>query len=177
MREKMGCNNDLYTLLVDTIGNVQNLHHRDFEQAPAMMAENVRQLSAGVYRLGLDLLVVLDVDRVLDAERLMKTSRVVLKRQKPLVEKKVETKDVASETTAIEDEGVEDEAALKSSAPKKDNVVPVKKAKELEAPAATGALFERICGDAAIEAAGDPFYGKVVRDAYLKPFFDGVNMD
>ena len=76
----MEYNNDLYTLLVDTTGNVQNLHRRDFEQVPATMAENVRQLSAGVYRLDLDLLVVLDVDRVLDAERLMKTSPVVLKR-------------------------------------------------------------------------------------------------
>ena len=44
------------------------------------MAGNVRQLSADVYRLDLDLLVVIDVDRVLDAERLMKTSPVVLKR-------------------------------------------------------------------------------------------------
>jgi hypothetical protein len=61
---------------VDTIGNVQNLHHRDFGQVPATMAENVT---------------------------IMKTSPVVLKRQKPLVEKKVETKDVVSETTAIED--------------------------------------------------------------------------
>jgi hypothetical protein len=78
--ETVEYNNDLYTLLVDTIGNVQNLHHRDFEQVPATMAGNVRQLSAGVYRLDLDLLVVLDVDRVLDAERLMKTSPVVLKR-------------------------------------------------------------------------------------------------
>jgi hypothetical protein len=65
---------------VDTIGNVQNLHHRDFEQVPVPMAGNVRQLSADVYRLDLDLLVVLDVDRVLDAERLMKTSPVVFKR-------------------------------------------------------------------------------------------------
>jgi hypothetical protein len=63
---------------------------------------------------------------------------------------------------------VEDEAAPKLSAPKKDNVVPVKKAKELGAPAAAGA---------SIEAAVDLFYGKVAGDTDLKPFFDGVDMD
>jgi hypothetical protein len=72
---------------------------------------------------------------------------------------------------------VEDEAAPKLSAPKKDNVVPVKKAKELGAPAAAGALFERIGGGASIEAAVDLFYGKVAGDTDLKPFFDGVDMD
>ena len=32
MGETVEYNNDLYTLLVDTIGNVQNLHHRVFNR-------------------------------------------------------------------------------------------------------------------------------------------------
>jgi hypothetical protein len=129
------------------------------------------------------LLVVLDVDRVLDAKRLMKPPPIVLKRRKPLVEKKVETKDASSETTTTEVEGAEDEAAPKSSTPKKDNVVSIKKVKELEAPAAdeapaaTGTLLEKIGGDAAAEAVLDLLYCKVVGDAGLKPFFDDVDMD
>lgn len=172
-------NNDLYTLLVDTIGDVRSLHHRDFEQAPATVAENVRQLSTGVYRLDQDLLVVLDVDRVLDAERLMKTPPVVLKRRKPIVEKKKEPKTVGK-VTPTEDS---DDNITATKATKKDNVVPIKKAEEPEAPAlgsapeATGTLFERIGGDAAVEAAVDLFYGKVIGDAGLKPFFEGVDMD
>jgi chemotaxis signal transduction protein/truncated hemoglobin YjbI len=177
-------NNDLYTLLVDTIGDVRSLHHRDFEQAPATVAENVRQLSTGVYRLDQDLLVVLDVDRVLDAERLMKTPPVVLKRRKPIIEKKEEPK-AASKVTSTDDDAPEeaDDKITATKATKKDNVVPIKKAEEPEAPAlesapeATGTLFERIGGDAAVEAAVDLFYGKVIGDADLKPFFEGVDMD
>ena len=65
------------------------------------MAENVRQLSAGVYCLDLDLLVVFDVDRVLDTERLIKTSPVVLKREKPLVDKKVSIEVISKKSQDI----------------------------------------------------------------------------
>jgi len=65
------------------------------------MAENVGQLSAGVYCLDLDLLVVFDVDRVLDTERLIKTSPVVLKREKPLVDKKVSIEVISKKSQGI----------------------------------------------------------------------------
>jgi len=65
------------------------------------MAENVRQLSAGVYCLDLDWLVVFDVDRVLDTERLIKTSPVVLKREKPLVDKKVSIEVISKKSQGI----------------------------------------------------------------------------
>ena len=65
------------------------------------MAENVRQLSAGVYCLDLDLLVVFDVDRVLDTERLIKTLPVVLKREKPLVDKKVSIEVISKKSQGI----------------------------------------------------------------------------
>lgn len=38
-------------------------------------------------------------------------------------------------------------------------------------------LFERIGGEAAIEAAVELFYEKLVADENLKKFFEGVNMD
>lgn len=41
----------------------------------------------------------------------------------------------------------------------------------------TKSLFERLGGTAAVEAAVDKFYRKVLADARVAPFFDGVDMD
>jgi len=38
-------------------------------------------------------------------------------------------------------------------------------------------LFERLGGEAAIEAAVVDFYGRVMSDDALSPFFDGLDMD
>lgn len=56
---------DLYTLLVDAIGDVRTLPKRDFDSAPSTMEEKVRQLCSGIFRLRGNLLVVLDVGRIL----------------------------------------------------------------------------------------------------------------
>ena len=38
-------------------------------------------------------------------------------------------------------------------------------------------LYERLGGTAAIDAAVDIFYRRVLADAYVKPFFEGVDME
>lgn len=38
-------------------------------------------------------------------------------------------------------------------------------------------IYERIGGDAAVDAAVDRFYRKVLSDDHLRPFFDDVDMD
>ena len=59
---------DLYTLLVDAIGDVRTLPKRDFDTSPSTMEDNVRQLCSGIYRLRGNLLVVLDVSRILHTD-------------------------------------------------------------------------------------------------------------
>jgi purine-binding chemotaxis protein CheW len=64
---------DLYTLLVDAIGDVRTLPKRDFDSAPSTMEDKVRQICAGIFRLRGNLLVVLDVARILLPEAIEAT--------------------------------------------------------------------------------------------------------
>lgn len=57
---------DLYTLLVDTIGDVISLSSELYEKNPSTLDARWREFSDGVYRLSDRLLVVLDVERLLD---------------------------------------------------------------------------------------------------------------
>ena len=58
--------NDLYTLLVDQIGDVIGLSSTLYEKNPDTLDPKWRDFSNGVYRLEKQLLVVLDIDRLLD---------------------------------------------------------------------------------------------------------------
>lgn len=57
---------DLYTLLVDQIGDVVSLSDDLYESNPSTLDARWREFSEGVYRLKDRLLVVLDVERMLD---------------------------------------------------------------------------------------------------------------
>jgi purine-binding chemotaxis protein CheW len=57
---------ELYSLLVDAVGEVLSLETGDAERNPATLDSIWREVSAGIYRLDGKLLVVLDVARVLD---------------------------------------------------------------------------------------------------------------
>ncbi len=58
--------NDLYTLLVDQIGDVIGLSPKLYENNPGTLDPTWRDFSIGVYRLEKQLMVVLDIDRLLD---------------------------------------------------------------------------------------------------------------
>ena len=60
---------DLYTLLVDRIGDVMGLANDLFEKNPATLDLKWREFSLGVYRLEKNLLVVLDIERLLNLPR------------------------------------------------------------------------------------------------------------
>lgn len=57
---------DLYTLLVDKIGDVISLSNDLYESTPGTLDSRWREYCEGVYRLKDRLLVVLDVERLLD---------------------------------------------------------------------------------------------------------------
>ncbi len=56
---------ELYSLLVDAVGEVLTLSEVDYERHPPTMDPQWRENSTGIYRLNGQLLVVLDVSRLL----------------------------------------------------------------------------------------------------------------
>lgn len=81
---------DLYTILVDQIGEVRLLDRSDFEAAPATLSTKLKQLCTGIYRLDGELLAVLDVNQILSAETISQTPpiRFVARRPKEIKESK-----------------------------------------------------------------------------------------
>lgn len=60
---------ELYSLLVDQVGEVLSLPAAKFERNPPTLDMQWREFSAGIYRLEDKLLVVLDVAKLLDFNR------------------------------------------------------------------------------------------------------------
>jgi len=56
---------ELYSLIVDTVGEVLSLSMSDYERNPATLDPKWASVSDGIFRLDDGLLVVLDVDRLL----------------------------------------------------------------------------------------------------------------
>lgn len=57
---------ELYSLVIDSVGEVLKLSSAEFERNPPTIKASLRELSKGIYRLADKLLVILDVERVLD---------------------------------------------------------------------------------------------------------------
>lgn len=57
---------ELYSLLIDEVGEVLSIPTDAFEQNPATLDQGWRGVSGGIYRLEGELMVVLEVDRLLD---------------------------------------------------------------------------------------------------------------
>jgi purine-binding chemotaxis protein CheW len=60
---------ELYSLLIDTVGEVLNLPADRYEANPPTLDPRWRDVSGGIYRLDGQLLVILEVERVLDFAR------------------------------------------------------------------------------------------------------------
>lgn len=61
-------NGELYSLIVDQVGEVLSLPSNDYEKNPATLDDRWREVSDGIYRLAESLLVVLDVKKLLRLE-------------------------------------------------------------------------------------------------------------
>ncbi len=57
---------ELYSLIIDSVGEVLRVSTRDFERNPATLDPIWRDISLGIYRLDDRLLVVLDIARLLE---------------------------------------------------------------------------------------------------------------
>jgi purine-binding chemotaxis protein CheW len=60
---------ELFSLMVDSVGEVLSLADDAFESNPPTISASWREISLGVYRLEGRLLVILDVPRVIDSKR------------------------------------------------------------------------------------------------------------
>jgi len=60
---------ELYSLMVDSVGEVLALKGSAWERNPPTLEPKFREYSLGIYRLDEKLLVVLDVNRLLDYDR------------------------------------------------------------------------------------------------------------
>lgn len=60
---------ELYTLLVDRIGDVVAMSNDLFEKNPGTLSSTWREFSEGVYRLDDKLMVILDIERLLNLRK------------------------------------------------------------------------------------------------------------
>jgi purine-binding chemotaxis protein CheW len=60
---------ELYSLIVDAVGEVMSLPAESYERNPATLDPRWREVSGGIYRLKGKLLVVLEVPRLLEMRR------------------------------------------------------------------------------------------------------------
>lgn len=58
---------ELYSLVIDKVGDVLSLQKEDFEKTPATLDPLWRDISSGIYRLEKELLIVLDVSKFIDS--------------------------------------------------------------------------------------------------------------
>lgn len=61
--------NELYSLIIDRVGDVLHLDDAEFENNPPTLDPVWRSISFGIYRLESDLLVVLDVPKLINSIR------------------------------------------------------------------------------------------------------------
>ena len=58
-------NNEIYSFMVDSVSEVLKFSQQDLEPTPSTLDERLRDLTNGIYKLKENLLIVLDVKRIL----------------------------------------------------------------------------------------------------------------
>lgn len=62
-------NNELFSLIIDTVGDVLNLAHDSLEDVPPTLDEAWRSVASHIHKLEDRLLVILDADKLLEASK------------------------------------------------------------------------------------------------------------
>jgi chemotaxis signal transduction protein/truncated hemoglobin YjbI len=106
---------DLYTILVDQIGEVRLLDRSDFEAAPATLDPKLKHLCTGIYRLDGELLAVLDVDQILSAETISQTPPIQFIARRPKETKEIGKSGPKALPAPADDEASEDEPAAEAA--------------------------------------------------------------
>ena len=174
---------DLYTLLVDSIGDVRSLPRKSFDKPPSTLDDNLKRVCSGIFRLEGDLLVVLDVEKILDEETLLNTPKRTRRRRNIVSaanrNKQREKKAIVevSDTEEVEAEAVSDtktpkklEAPTSKPIPKAE-VKNTKKADSQEQ--ATSASSSEDNESKALQAV-EVFAGRVDTDPILADLFKDV---
>lgn len=158
---------DLYTILVDSIGDVRSLPRRDLDKPPQTLDARMRKLCSGVFRLQDDLLAVLDVERVLDPATIAEApKRRPLKRHKTAKTTGGAPQKKASKKPASNDDS-------EPAKGKKPDAAKPSKAKAAEKASAEPGLYERLGGELGVDAMVDLFLEKARADARLSPLLEG----
>ena len=63
-------NGEPYSLLVDSVGEVISVSNQEFESNPVTLDDRLRAVSQGIYRQEKDLLVIIDVDKLLSFDQI-----------------------------------------------------------------------------------------------------------
>lgn len=181
---------DLFTLLVDSIGDVRSLPRAQFDKPPVTLDQRMRRLCSGVFRLEGELLAVLDVEKVLDDEfiaSMPQRTRPRLKLDKAKRKEQRSISERAKVSGPAKHEKAEEEAKKPASKkPANDGGTakqPAKPAAEKSEDKggdrtedASGSLYDRLGGEAAIDAAVDLFAEKAAGDTRLATLVEGTDM-
>lgn len=145
-------NGDLFTLLVDSIGDVRSLPRAAFDKPPVTLDQRMRRLCSGVFRLEGQLLAVLDVEKVLD-EEFIASMPTRTRPRLDLGRKKGKGPRAAKESTrsAVKRAPADGDVSESGAAP----------------------LYERLGGEAAVDGAVDLLQEKVGGDERLDTFVAG----
>jgi chemotaxis signal transduction protein/truncated hemoglobin YjbI len=158
--------NNLYTLLVDKIGDVVAVEQTLIEKAPATLSESLRRLCKGIIRRKENLLVVLDVDKILDPETIFNTPTTTRKRRKvdhyKPVEKKltIEVKERKPETNDGEPTDPEGDSP-----------------KESASNSASRSIFDRIGGEIGVHGAVSLLSNRLLEDPQLESSISASNIE
>lgn len=157
--------NDLYTLLVDKIGDVVAVDQSLIEKAPATLAESLRRLCQGIIRRKDNLLVVLDVEKILDPETIFNTPATTRKRRKVDVYKVDEKKTVSrakKPQTKAENDTADDAESATGAA---------------DDASSSRSTFERIGGEIGVHGAVSLLSNRLLEDPKLSDDISAANIE